>query len=65
MVPSSSAYKPLDPGRIDTLDRIELEYWSKELHCTAAELADAVNKVGVHVAVVREYLASHARNPSR
>jgi hypothetical protein len=36
-----------------------LEYWSRELHCTLAELADAVSKVGDHVTAVREYLASH------
>ncbi len=59
MVAPSSTYKPLDPGRIDTQNRVELEYWSKELHCTVAELADALSKVGAHVNVVREYLASH------
>ena len=51
-------YKPLDPGRIDTLDRVELQYWSRELHCTEAELAEAVSKVGEHVTAVREHLAS-------
>ena len=51
-------YKPLDPGRVDTLDRIELQYWSRELHCTEAELMEAVSKVGEHVAALREYLAS-------
>ncbi len=55
----STHFKPLDPGRIDTQNPIELEYWSKELHCTADELADAVSKVGDHVTAVREYLASH------
>ena len=51
-------YKPLDPGRVDTLDRIELQYWSRELHCTEPELQEAVSKVGEHIAALREYLAS-------
>jgi hypothetical protein len=59
MVDPSTPYKPLDPGRIDTQNRIELEYWSRELHCTEVELADALSRVGDHVTKVRDYLASH------
>jgi Protein of unknown function (DUF3606) len=59
MPESPSPYKPLDPGRVDTLDPAEMQYWSRELHCTEAELAQAVSKVGEHVTAVREYLASH------
>lgn len=51
-------FKPLDPGRVDTLDQFEMQYWSTELHCTETELAQAVAKVGDHVTSVREYLAS-------
>jgi len=51
-------FKPLDPGRVDTIDRVELQYWSRELHCTEAELTEAVSKVGDHITSVREYLAS-------
>ena len=61
MVAPSTPYKPLDPGRIDTQNRIEFEYWSRELHCTVAELADAVSKVGDHVTAVREYLSVRRR----
>jgi hypothetical protein len=57
--PSTTPYKPLDPGRVDTQNPIELQYWSRELHCTEAELMDAVRKVGNHVTSVREYLLSH------
>lgn len=53
-----SAFKPLDPGRIDIMDREELAHWRDELHCTEAELAEAVTRVGEHVTAVREYLAS-------
>ena len=51
-------YKPLDPGRVDTVDPVELHYWSVELRCTQAELMEVVSKVGDHVTAVREYLAS-------
>jgi Protein of unknown function (DUF3606) len=58
MADPSTPYHPLDPGRIDTQNPVELQYWCRELHCTEAELADAVSKVGNHVTAVREYLAS-------
>lgn len=54
----STHFKPLDPGRIDIIDRKELTYWSKEFGCTESELAQAVTQVGEHVTAVREYLAS-------
>ena len=54
-----SHFKPLDPGRIDTLDALELKYWCRELHCTDKQLHDALAKVGNHVAEVREALAAH------
>ena len=50
-------FKPLDPGRVDTIDEVELQYWSQELHCTEAELMEAVSKVGDHITSVRDYLA--------
>ncbi|MDL2337133.1 MAG: DUF3606 domain-containing protein [Pseudomonadota bacterium] len=50
--------EPLDPGRVNSMDPAELQYWCKELHCTEAELKDAVSKVGEHVTVVRQQLAS-------
>lgn len=51
-------FKPLDLGRVNAMDPIELQYWCKELHCTEAELTDAVSKVGEHITEVREQLAS-------
>jgi hypothetical protein len=50
-------YKPLDPGRVDTVDPVELRYWCRELHCTEIELMQAVSEVGEHVAALREHLA--------
>ena len=51
-------FKPLDPGRINSMDPVELEYWCQELDCTEAELKDAVFKVGEHVTTVRAELES-------
>ena len=49
-------FKPLDPGRVDMLDALERQYWAQELGCTEAQLAEAVVKVGAHVAALRAYL---------
>lgn len=62
MLEHPTPFKPLDPGRINIVDREELDYWRNELHCTEAELAQAVNQAGEHITAVREYLAS--RKPS-
>ena len=51
-------FKPLDPGRINAMDPIELQYWCRELDCTEAALKDAVFKVGEHVTAVRAELES-------
>lgn len=54
-----SHFKPLDPGRINTHDPVELKYWCEQLHCTESQLEGALSKVGDHVTAVREHLASH------
>ena len=43
-------FKPLDPGRVNAVDPVEEKYWCKELKCTEDELAEAIAKVGEHVA---------------
>ena len=53
----SDPFTPLDPGRINSMDPIELQYWCKELHCAEADLRNAVAAVGEHVTAVREHLA--------
>jgi Protein of unknown function (DUF3606) len=53
-------FQPLDPGRIDATDPLELRYWCTELNCSAAELTNAVAKVGEHVAAVRAQLKLRA-----
>jgi Protein of unknown function (DUF3606) len=56
-------FKPLDPGRVNALDPVEMTYWCKELKCTEDELAAAIAKVGEHVAEVRHFL--HSSDPPR
>jgi hypothetical protein len=53
-----AAFHPLDPGRIEILDPIELAWWCRELHCSEQQLRQAVEHVGGHVAAVREWLES-------
>jgi hypothetical protein len=53
---NSQAFHPLDPGRVNTMDPVELQYWCRELHCSEDELKDAVGRVGEHVAAVRQAL---------
>jgi hypothetical protein len=48
--------KPLDPGRVNTMDPVELRYWAREFDCSEARLIAAVEEVGEHVAAVRERL---------
>ena len=60
MSEDTTHFKPLDPGRVNVIDPVELTYWCKELHCTEAELAQAVNQAGEHVAAIREYLESRS-----
>jgi Protein of unknown function (DUF3606) len=56
-----SSFKPLDPGRVNALDPVELQYWCKILSCTEDALVKAVAKVGEHVAEVRQFLATSDR----
>ena len=57
-----SSFKPKDPGRVNAVDPVELQYWCKEFKCTERELAAAVAMVGEQVAEVRQVLASRERH---
>lgn len=52
-------FRPLDPGRINVMDPIELSYWSRELGCSEARLEQVVAKVGEHIAAVRAELEAN------
>ncbi|MDM0109528.1 DUF3606 domain-containing protein [Variovorax sp. J22R24] len=53
-----SHFKPLDPGRINAQDPVEMQYWCTQLHCDEQTLNDALARVGSHVTAVRDQLAS-------
>ena len=53
-----SHFKPLDPGRINAQDPVELQYWCAQLHCSEADLHAALAKAGTHVTAVRDRLTS-------
>ena len=56
MPETSHHFEPLDAGRVNPDDALEIAYWCRELGCTEAELHAAVDAVGTHVAAVREQL---------
>jgi hypothetical protein len=60
MSTANDEHTPLDPGRINVADPVEVRYWCKELKCTEAQLNEAVSRVGEHVAAVRERLEQGA-----
>jgi hypothetical protein len=51
--------QPLDPGRINTMDPVEMRWWCHELGCSEERLEQAVAEVGEHVTAVRARLAAH------
>jgi hypothetical protein len=56
-----STFLPLDPGRVNTMDPNELQYWCTALKCTPEELSEAIAENGEHVTEVREALANMRR----
>ena len=52
----AATLKPLDPGRVNSMDPVELRYWACQFGCTEERLMQAVEQVGEHVAAVREHL---------
>jgi hypothetical protein len=52
----AATLKPLDPGRVNSMDPVELRYWARQFGCTEERLMQAVEQVGEHVAAVRECL---------
>lgn len=64
MSAAPTGFRPIDPGRVDATDPVEIAYWSAELGCTVEQLTELIGRVGTHVAVVREALAG-ASHPGR
>jgi hypothetical protein len=59
MTQPAQDFHPLDPGRINTMDPVELDYWCRQLGCTPARLRQAMQSAGEHVAAVRDWLERH------
>ena len=57
---SEPTFVPLDPGRVNAVDPVELAYWCREMACSAERLQAAVAAVGEHVTAVRDWLARPA-----
>lgn len=57
MRPDTSSFKPLDPGRVNSVDPVELAWWCGQLRCTEPQLREALAQVGEHVTELREWLA--------
>lgn len=51
-------FTPLDQHRVVTVNPREVDYWCNEFGCSEAQLKDAVESVGEHVADVRRELGS-------
>lgn len=51
-----ATFTPLDQRRVVTVNPREVEYWCNEFGCSEAQLKDAVERVGEHVAEVRREL---------
>lgn len=52
----TSEFRPLDPGRINLTDPLEVQYWCKELGCSTGDLESAVDQAGDHISAVRAQL---------
>ncbi|QEZ46672.1 DUF3606 domain-containing protein [Cupriavidus oxalaticus] len=56
MINETSQPRPLDPGRVNLMDPLEVQYWCRELHCSERQLEEAISVAGDHIAAVRERL---------
>ncbi len=52
----TSDFRPLDPGRINLMDPLEVQYWCRELGCSTSDLESAVDEAGDHISAVRAQL---------
>jgi hypothetical protein len=53
-------FTPLDPGRVNSMDPVELEYWCQQLQCELPVLMSAIGQVGEHVTAIRDVLRAAA-----
>lgn len=58
MTDDKSNRGPADRARVNVNEDYEVQYWTKAFGCTAEQLRDAVEAVGVMADDVRKYLSS-------
>jgi hypothetical protein len=46
----------MDPGRVELMDPMDIDYWCRQFGCTETQIRDVVAAVGSHVTAVREEL---------
>ena len=49
--------EPVDRSRIELLEDFELRFWTREFRCSAEQLLDAIESVGIDPSAVAAYLA--------
>ncbi|QBY55770.1 DUF3606 domain-containing protein [Cupriavidus oxalaticus] len=65
MIDETSELGPLDPGRVNMMDPLEVQYWCRELRCSERQLEEAVRAAGDHIAAVRETLEGPVAEESK
>jgi hypothetical protein len=63
MSTDSPPFIPPDPGRVNAMDPIEVEYWCRDFGCSEQTLHAAIAAVGEHVAALRQWLAGRTGAP--
>lgn len=63
MSESLSTFRPLDPGRINPMDPVEMAWWCRELGCSLEQLNSAIERAGEHVSAVRAALHQAPAGP--
>ena len=48
---------PVDPSRVELVEDHELRYWTQHFRCSAEQLLEAIESVGIDARAIGEYLA--------
>ena len=48
--------EPIDRSRIELIEGFELRFWTREFRCSAEQLLDAIESVGIDPGAVAAYL---------
>jgi hypothetical protein len=56
-------FQPIDPGRVNPMDPVEMDYWCRQFGCDLTQLNAAIKRVGEHVTEIREELERVGLHP--